>query len=114
LTKPVLALACVAGVAGVLFAAGTRDPTDAIAVIAAAALVGLWLEERWAPLGRRRMLRTQQIRALRRGVEVGALVAALASLRAIDGLTLITGGFVVAGLALAEIVLAARPLGSSG
>jgi hypothetical protein len=125
LTKPVLALGGVAGVASVALAAGTRDPTDPIAVIAviagaslaigaAAALVGLWLEERWAPLGRRRMLRTQWIRALRRGVEIGAVVAALASLRAIDGLTLITGGFVVAGLALAEIVLAARPLGSSG
>jgi hypothetical protein len=30
-------------------------------------------------------------------------------LRAADGLTLITGGFVLAGLALAEIVLSARP-----
>ena len=45
-----------------MLVAGTRDPTDLVAVIAViagaslaigatAALVGLWLEERWAPLG---------------------------------------------------------------
>jgi ABC-type Fe3+-siderophore transport system permease subunit len=109
----------------VVLIAATREPTEQTAVAgiiagaslalgAAAALVALWLEERWAPLGRRRMLRAQWIRALRRGALVGALVAALASLRAIGGLTPITGGFVLAGLALAEIVLAARPRGSSG
>jgi hypothetical protein len=38
-------------------------------------------------------------------VEVGALVAALGLLRAVDGLSLITGGFVVAGFVLAELVL---------
>ena len=108
-----------------MLVAGTRDPTDLVAVIAViagaslaigatAALVGLWLEERWAPLGRRRVLRAQWIRALRRGLEVGALVAALASLRATDGLTPVTAGFVVAGFALGEIVLAVRPLRSSG
>lgn len=85
-----------------------------LAIGAAAALIALGLEERWAPLGRRRVLRAQWIRALRRGLEAGAVVAALASLRAIDGLTPITAGFVVLGFALAEIVLAARPLGSSG
>jgi hypothetical protein len=109
----------------VVLVAATRDPTDSIAVVvviagaslaigALAALVALWLEERWAPLGRRRVLRAERIRALRRGAEIGALIAAVASLRAIDGLTPITGGFVIAGLALAEIVLAARPLRSSG
>jgi len=42
------------------------------------------------------------------------VVAALALLRAVDGLTMITGGFVVAGFALAELVLAARPRARSG
>jgi hypothetical protein len=45
--------------------------------------------------------------AVRRGVEIGVLVAALGLLRAVDGLTLITGGFVVAGFVLAELVLSA-------
>jgi hypothetical protein len=56
----------------------------------------------------------RQRRALRRGLEIGALVAALASLRAIDGLTLLTAAFVVGGFGLAELVLARRPARSSG
>jgi hypothetical protein len=51
---------------------------------------------------------------VRRGVEVGALVAALGLLRAVDGLSLITGGFVVAGFVLAELILTARPAARSG
>jgi hypothetical protein len=51
---------------------------------------------------------------VRRGIEVGALLAALGLLRAIDGLSLITGGFVVAGFVLAEFVLTARPTARSG
>jgi hypothetical protein len=42
------------------------------------------------------------------------MVAALALLRAVDGLTLVTGGFVVIGFALAELVLSARPALRSG
>ena len=42
---------------------------------------------------------------LTRGRAVLAL--ALGTLRAIDGLTVITGGFVVAGFVLAELVLSA-------
>ena len=105
--------------------ASTRDPTDPLAVVvvivgaavaigATSALVALWLEERWAPLGRRRPLRAQRLRALRRGLALGALVAALAALRAIDGLTLVTAAFVVGGFGLAELVLARRPARPSG
>jgi hypothetical protein len=36
---------------------------------------------------------------------VGVLIAALGLLRAVDGLTVVTGGFVVAGFVLAELVL---------
>jgi len=96
----------------------TRDPTDPLAVAAviggssiaiacAVALIGVAVEERHATLARPRARRPRRFRAVRRGLEIGALVAALGLLRAIDGLTVITGGFVVAGFALAELVLSA-------
>jgi len=103
----------------------TRDPTEPLAVAAvvgssafaiacAVALVGVAVEERDAALARPRRRRPEIARAVRRGIEVGALVAALGLLRAVDGLSLITGGFVVAGLVLAELVLTARPAARSG
>jgi len=96
----------------------TRDPTEPLAVAAvlggssiavacAVALAGIAVEERDAALVRPRPRRPRRARAVRRGLEIGALVAVLGLLRAIDGLTVITGGFVVAGFALAEIVLSA-------
>ena len=96
-----------------------RDPTEPLAVLAViasaavaagcvTALVGIALEQRASP-ERPRRGRANGARALRRGLEVGAFVAAMGLLRAADGLTVITGGFVLAGLALAEIVLSARP-----
>jgi hypothetical protein len=103
----------------------TRDPTEplavawvvggsAIAIACAVALVGVVIEERDAALARPRRRRAQLSRAVRRGIEAGALVAALGLLRAVDGLSLITGGFVVAGFVLAELVLTARPAARSG
>ncbi|MDP9276386.1 MAG: hypothetical protein M3O99_12435 [Chloroflexota bacterium] len=103
----------------------TRDPTEplavaavvgsaAVAIACGVALVGVAVEQRDAALVRPRRRRPQTARAVRRGVEVGALVAALGLLRAIDGLSLITGGFVVAGFVLAELVLSARPVARSG
>ena len=97
----------------------TRDPDDplavgvviagsSVAVACGSALVWLFLERRWA--GRRRSAR----RAFRRAAALGTVVAALALLRVVDGLTVITGGFVVAGFALAELVLATRPRARSG
>lgn len=47
--------------------------------------------------------------ALRRGIEVTAVVGLLLLLRVVDGLTLITGGFVVLGFIVAEVILSARP-----
>ena len=117
-----LALASLAVVAVVVL---TRDPSEALAVGAliagssvfvasATALVSLALEERWAVRVRSRGQGPRRRRALRRGLSVGALVAALALLRAVDGLTILTGGFVVAGFAVAELVLNARPTVRSG
>jgi hypothetical protein len=107
-----------------VFVVLTRDPADPVsvgAVIAAASaaaagvmgLVALALEERWAGHVRLRRSAPRRRRALRRAIGFGAMVAALALLRAVDGLTIVTGGFVIAGFALAELVLAARPVAPS-
>lgn len=48
-------------------------------------------------------------RALRRGIEVTAIVGLLLLLRVVDGLTVITGGFIVLGFLVAEVILSARP-----
>ncbi|HTD63707.1 MAG TPA: hypothetical protein VK732_03105 [Verrucomicrobiae bacterium] len=104
--------------AAVIFLVLTRDPTEPLAVAAviggssiaiacAVALIGVAVEERDATLARPRPRSPRRFRAVRRGLEIGALLAALGLLRAIDGLTVITGGFVVAGFALAELVLSA-------
>jgi len=118
-------LFALAGLGVVAFVVLTRDPSEPLAVGAliagaslfvasATALVSLTLEERWAVRARPRGGEPRRRRALRRGLSVGALVAALALLRAVDGLTILTGGFVVAGFALAELVLSARPALRSG
>jgi hypothetical protein len=107
-----------AALVAVIFVVLTRDPTEPLAVAAVlagssiavaclVALVGVAIEERDAALARPRPRRPRRIRAVRRGLEIGALVAVLGLLRAVDGLTIITGGFVVAGFALAELVLSA-------
>ena len=85
-----------------------------VALAGATALVALSLEERAAALARPRRREPARGRALRRGIGIGALVGVLALLRAADGLTVVTGGFVVAGFLLAELVLGARPVSRSG
>jgi hypothetical protein len=107
----------------VIYLVLTRDPTEplavgavvggsAIALACAVALVGVAVEERDAALARPRARRPHRLRAVRRGIEIGALVAALGLLRAVDGLSLITGAFVVAGFALAEVVLSTSSTGA--
>jgi hypothetical protein len=102
----------------VVFIVLTRDPTEQLAIAAvvagsaaaiacAVALVGVAVEEREAALARPRPRHARRVPALRRGAEMGILVAALGLLRAVDGLTIVTGGFVVAGFVLAELVLSA-------
>ncbi|HEV8655965.1 MAG TPA: hypothetical protein VGR85_10690 [Candidatus Limnocylindria bacterium] len=51
--------------------------------------------------------------ALRRGIEVTAIVGLLLLLRVVDGLTVITGGFIVLGFLVAEVILSARPRAAS-
>jgi len=112
-------------IAAVVFLLLTRDPSEPLAVAAvvagasvaiacAVALVGVAVEERDAAFARPRRRHPRRVPAVRRGVEVGALLAAFGLLRAVDGLSVITGGFVVAGFILAELVLTARPAARSG
>ena len=114
-----------AAVAAVSFVVLTRDPTEppavaaviacsAIAAACTVAFLGMAVEDRDAAQARPRRRRPRHAVALRRGLEIGALVAALGLLRAADGLTVITGGFVVAGFVLAELVMSARPAARSG
>lgn len=70
--------------------------------IAAAVLLSLPVED-----GRRRGRTAGP--ALRRGIEVTAVVGLLLLLRVVDGLTVITGGFIVVGIVVAEVILSARP-----
>jgi hypothetical protein len=84
----------------------------AVAVAAATALLALWIDERRRGVRSRR--RADAGRALRRGVEAGVVVAAIGLLRSVDGLTPITGGFVLAGFGLAELVLGSRRAARSG
>jgi hypothetical protein len=108
-----------------MFVILTRDPTEplaiaavvassAVALASAVTLVGLAVEERDAALARPRRRHPRRIRAVRRGIEIGAVVATLGLLRAVDGLSIITGGFVVAGFVLAELVLSASTAPRSG
>jgi hypothetical protein len=61
------------------------------------------------PLGESGRRQRPTAPALRRGIEVTAIVGLLLLLRVVDGLTVITGGFVVMGFLVAELVLSARP-----
>jgi hypothetical protein len=105
-------------VASVLIAAGamlTIDPDvplavglviAAVAVCAGAISAVLLLS---IPTSERRRSQRAVAPALRRGVEVTAIVGLLLVLRVVDGLTVITAGFIVLGFLVAEVILSARP-----
>ena len=89
----------------------TQEPAGASVVLAigaasltVAAVASLVLL-RLAPVGRSARARWSRLRALRRGVEIGAIVGLIALLRVIDGLTPLTALFVVLSFAVAEYVL---------
>lgn len=86
------------------FAVATLVVAVAIGVGALAARVLLAV----AKAGRSARARSERSRALRRGAALGAIAGILLSLRAIDGFTPITAGFVVLAFALAEVALTAR------
>jgi hypothetical protein len=82
----------------------------AVAVCAGALVAAVLLSVRASE--RRRSSRATAP-ALRRGIEVTAVVGLLLLLRVVDGLTVITGGFVIIGFLVAEVILSARPRASS-
>jgi len=82
----------------------------AVAVCAGAVTAALLLSVAASDRGHRRRAAAP---ALRRGIEVTAVVGLLLLLRVVDGLTVITGGFIVLGFVVAEVILSARPRPSS-
>lgn len=78
----------------------------AIAVFSGATVAALLVS---LPLGEPRRSRRVVAPALRRGIEVTAIVGLILLLRVVDGLTVITGGFIVLGFMVAEVILSARP-----
>lgn len=89
----------------------TQEPTPAgvVGVIAAASVaaasIGALLLLRYAPVGRSVRARVARFAAVRRGIELGAIVGLIGTLRVIDGLTPLTALFVVLSFAIAEYVL---------
>lgn len=109
-------LACLALAIAVVL---TRDPDEqwAVAVLiltlgAAAGGIATLLQLRAGTAPRRRGPQRRPATAVRRGAEVGAIVALLLWLRAVDGLSLVTAAFVVATFVVAEALLSARPQSS--
>lgn len=111
------ALLTIAATAGSVaaFTVATRDPEDrasvVVFVVALALVSGALTARALLALGGPRSGRgrtTARAVALRRGAEVGACVAILATLRVIDGLTPLTAAFVVLAFAVAEYVASAR------
>jgi hypothetical protein len=88
----------------VLFAVGSV--IAAVAVCSGALAAALLLSVPAPGRGRRQR---RAAAALRRGIEVTAIVGLLLLLRVVDGLTVITGGFIVLGFLVAEVILSARP-----
>lgn len=105
------------GLALVGFTVATRDPDGplsvGLAVAGSALAIGAFAAVALVSLATRRTKRGARrdaavSRGLRRGVMVGCVVALLALLRVVDGLTTLTAIFVVAPFIVAEVVLSTR------
>lgn len=87
-----------------------EGPSVVVAIVAiavgAAAIAGLVLL-RWATAGRSARARSSRVRAVRRGVEIGAIIGLISALQVVGGLTPLTVLFVVLSFAIAEYVLSA-------
>ena len=110
-----LELAALAGLAIATLTVSLVDPDEpfAILLLVAAVALGVGALAARALLGLARAGRSARARhdravALRRGAALGAIAGILLALRAIDGFTPITAGFVVLAFALAEVALTAR------
>ncbi|MFN2519575.1 MAG: hypothetical protein ABR525_00850 [Candidatus Limnocylindria bacterium] len=106
-----------AAAAVLIWIVNMRDPAEqfavpsvvvaaAVATGALASFVALHLDPARSTRGRA-SVRARRI-SLRRGAEIGGAVALLAILRAADGLTPLTGAFVLLAFVAAEAVVSAR------
>jgi hypothetical protein len=109
-----LALLGVAGVAIAAVVGLTREPEEAWAVAVVIVALGLaagafatLVQLRAARTGRGRASGARRGQAMRRGVEIGAVVVLILWLRAVDGLSVITASFVIATFIVTEAVLSA-------
>lgn len=110
-----LEIAAGAALAALAVTVALRDPEQPFAIATVVAALGIAAGAGAARLflaaarrGRSAAARGERIRALRRGATIGAAVAILAGLRAVDGLTPLTGGLVVLAFGLGEAALSAR------
>lgn len=110
-----LDLAAAAGLGAATLTLALRDPDQPYAiaglVLALALAAGAGTARVLLGLargGRSARARWERTRALRRGAEAGVIVGALLALRAIDGLTPLTAGFVMLAFVLAEVALTTR------
>ncbi len=113
--KRALEIAATAGLGIAVLTVALRDPDQpfAIAVLIGAAATAVGAASARMLLTRAREGRTararhERARALRRGAGLGAIAGILLALRAIDGFTPLTAGFVLSAFALAEVALTAR------
>lgn len=86
---------------------GPIVPAAIVATTSTGAALASLVLLRWAAVGRSARARSSRLRALRRGVELGAILGLIATLQVIGGLTLLTAMFVVLSFAIAEYVLSA-------
>lgn len=87
-----------------------EGPVVGAAVLAASVIAGSLASLvllRGAAAGRSARARWSRVRAVRRGLEMGAVLGAIAGLQAVGGLTPLTVLFVVLSFAIAEYVLSA-------
>ncbi len=106
-------LALVLAVATLVLIVLTQEPQGPVVIAAivaiavAAASVASLVMLRWATAGRGARARSSRVRAVRRGVELGAILGLIAALQVVGGLTPLTVLFVVLSFAIAEYVLSA-------
>lgn len=112
-----LTLLAIASFAVALVMVLTQDPEQAWAVAAVIVALGVaagaiaTVAQLRATRGARRRTPLRAV-VVRRGVEIGAVVALLLWLRAIDGLSILTAAFVVGAFFVAEAIVSARPRSS--
>jgi hypothetical protein len=103
----VLGVGTLGGIVLTLEPAGPAVALALVAIGVVVASVASLVLLRWTVAGRSARARSSRARAVRRGVEVGAVVGLIAALQVVGGLTPLTAVFVILSFAVAEYVLSA-------